>query len=232
MELTEKSVVLCTVKKIEKTNIFLDIEDNGDGIMVLSEVAAGRIRNLREYVSPNKKIVCKVLSIEPGNIQLSLRRVTAKEREIVLEGYKKEKRLNSILKTIVKNPQEIIKKIKQEYDVLTFLEEARNKPLILKKLFSKEDADKLEKIIDEKIEREKEVKKVFKLSSTSQAGVQEIKEILDIQNVGIRYLGSSNFSISAKAEDFKKANKKLISALEQIEKRAKEKKAFIEIKEK
>jgi len=232
MELTEKSVVLCTVKKIEKTNIFLDIEDNGEGTMVLSEVAAGRIRNLREYVSPNKKIVCKVLSIEPGNIQLSLRRVTTKERETVLEGYKKEKRLYSILKTIVKNPEEIIKKIKQEYDVLTFLEEVRDKPLILKKLFSKEEADRLEKIIEEKIEREKEVKKTFKLSSTSPVGIQEIKEILNIQNVEIRYFGSSNFSISAKAEDFKKANKKLTSALEQMEKQAKEKKVFIEIKEK
>lgn len=232
MELIEKSVVLCTVKKIEKTNIFLDIEDNGEGIMVLSEIAAGRIRNLREYVSLNKKIVCKVLSIEPGNIQLSLRRVTAKERETILEGYKKEKRLNSILKTIVKNPQEIIKKIKQEYDVLTFLEEVRDKPLILKKLFSKEEADRFEKIIEEKIEREKEVKKIFKLSSTSQTGIQEIKEILDIQNVGIKYLGSSNFLMSAKAVDFKKANKKLTSALEQIEKLAKEKHAHFEIKEK
>ncbi len=76
MELTEGSLVLCTVKKIEKTNIFLDIDGYGEGSMVLSEVAAGRIRNLREYVFPNKKIVCKILNIDKGHIELSLRRVT------------------------------------------------------------------------------------------------------------------------------------------------------------
>lgn len=231
MELTEDSVVLCTVKKIEKTTIFLDIEDNGEGSMVFSEVAAGRIRNLREYVFPSKKIVCKILSTEPGNIQLSLRRVTAKERDEVLERYKKEKRLHGMLKSIAKKPEEIIKKIKEEHDLLTFLEDARDKPEILKKFFSKEGAEKFYNLLKEKIIREKEVKKAFKLSSESPEGIQEIKEILSIRDVEIRYLGSSIFSITAKAKDFKEANKKISSALETIEKKAKENHAHFEIKE-
>jgi len=146
MEIAEGSLVLCTVKKIEKTTIFLEIEGNGEGSMHLSEVAAGRIRNLRDYVFPNKKIVCKVLAIEPGNIQLSLRRVTAKERESVLEHSKKEKRFISMLKVVLPNPEELIRKIRENHDLVDFLEEAHDSPAILEKFFTKNESEKLIKI--------------------------------------------------------------------------------------
>ena len=232
MELIEGSLVLCTVKKIDKTNIFLDIEGYREGSMVLSEVAAGRIRNLREYVFPNKKIVCKVLNISNNHIELSLRRVTGKEKQEVLERYKKEKSLTSMLKTIVPNPQEIVKKIKKEFDFLTFLEEAKDNIQILKKFFTKEQIEKISKILAEKIAKEKEVKKFFKLSSTSPSGITEIKEILSIPEAEIRYLGSAQFSILMKAKDFKEANKKIESLLEQIKQKAKQKHVLFEIKEK
>ena len=91
MEIKEDDVVLCTVKKIQKTTVFVDVEGDGEGSIVMSEIAAGRIRNLREYVTPNKKIVCKVLRFINGHPQLSLRRVTAGERDTVLNRHKKEK---------------------------------------------------------------------------------------------------------------------------------------------
>ncbi|MEK6843794.1 MAG: hypothetical protein AABX83_00020 [Nanoarchaeota archaeon] len=232
MELKEGELVLCTVKKIDKTTIFLDIEDYGEGGMVLSEVAAGRIRNLRDYVSINKKIVCKVLKIENNHIELSLRRVTGKEKELVLDKHKREKSLIKMLETIIKNPAQIIKEIKEEYSLVNFFEEALNSPELLKKFFSKEEIEKLTKILTEKTDKEKTVKKLFKLSSSSNYGLIEIKEILNIPEVEINYLGSSKFSISAKAKDFKEANKKLTLALEQIQHKAKQKNAQFEIIEK
>jgi translation initiation factor 2 alpha subunit (eIF-2alpha) len=232
MELTEGSVVLCTVKKIDKTNIFLEIVGDGEASMVLSEVAAGRIRNLREYVFPNKKIVCKILTIHNNQIHLSLRRVTAKERDEVLQFHKKEKSLTSMLKTVVKNPTEIISKIKEKYDLFEFLEDARESPKLLGEFFEKDEIEKLDKILAEKIEKDKTVKKTFKLYTSSPTGIHDIKEILNIKNTKINYLGSSNFSIEVTAQDFKEANKKLSSALEQIENNAKSKKANFELKEK
>ena len=232
MALIEGQLVLCTVKVIDKANIFFDIEEQGEGSMVLSEVAAGRIRNLREYVFPGKKIVCKVLNVSNGHVELSLRRVTAKERQEVLERYKKERSFASMLKTIASNPEEIVKKIKKEHDLVSFLEEAKDNTEILKKYFSKEQIEKLSKVLKEKINKEKEVKKIFKISSTSNIGVLDIKEILDISNVEFHYLGSSRFSICIKAKDFKEANKKLILVLEEIKQKAKEKKAVFELLEK
>ena len=93
--------MLCTVKRIGGTTVFLEIEENGPGTMIFSEVSPGRIRNIRKYIVPNKKIVCKVLRIKDGNPELSLRRVTTKEREEVLEKHKKEKILSNIFKARV-----------------------------------------------------------------------------------------------------------------------------------
>ena len=232
MEIEEGSAVLCTVKKIEGTTVFLNIEDDGEGSMMLSEVAAGRIRNLREYVFPNKKIVCKILKISNGHIELSLRRVTGREKQEVLEKYKKEKKLSALLKNIISNPSEIIKGIKKEHDFLTFFENAREDPKILEKYFTKEQKERLIKLLVEKIEREKEVKEVFKLSSLSPSGIIEIKEVLKIPEAELHYLGSSQFSITAKASDFKEANKKIQIFLEHIKQKAKQKHLIFEHKEK
>ena len=66
MELEIGDLVLCTVERIERTIIFVKIAFGNkevDGSIVISEIAPGRIRNIRQYVVPKKKIVCKILRI-------------------------------------------------------------------------------------------------------------------------------------------------------------------------
>ena len=79
MNLEAGDVVLCTVDRIVGTTVFVNIEGDGEGSIVFSEIAPGRIRNIRDYVVPKKKIVCKVLRISGNRMDLSFRRVTLKE---------------------------------------------------------------------------------------------------------------------------------------------------------
>ena len=233
MALKEDDVVLCTVKSIEGTTVFLEIEGNGTGSLVLSEIAAGRIRNLREYVAPNKKIVCKVLKIVNGHPQLSLRRVTAKEREEVMQRNQKEKTLMSILKTVSKTPEKLIEKIKKKYELAEFYDKARENASLLIEVFTKAEADSLANIFSEKKEKEKEAKKAITLKSDAPSGLQEIKETLkEGKEVQIKYLGSSKFSIAAKGKDFKEANAKVDAAISQIAQKAKDKKIEFSAEEK
>ena len=175
MELKEDDLVMCTVKSIEGTTVFVEIEGNGQGSISMSEVAAGRIRNLREYVSVNKKIVCKILRIHANDIQLSLRRVTTKEREEILEHYQKERTALSLLKTVSKTPEKIIAKIKEKERLWSFFDKAREDPSLLERVMSKGEAQSLAKIFSEKKESEKRAKKTIILRSASDAGVNEIK---------------------------------------------------------
>ena len=94
-------IVMCTVDRIERTTVFVKIHGDGEGSIILSEIAPGRIRNLREYVVPKKQIICKVLRISGNHIELSLRRVTPKEQKQIREEFRQEKSYKSILKSIL-----------------------------------------------------------------------------------------------------------------------------------
>lgn len=233
-ELKEEEIVMCTVKRIEGTNIFVEIEENGEGSIVMSEVAAGRIRNIREYVSPNKKIVCKILKILPNNIQLSLRRVTGKEREEIQQRYKKERSLYTLLKSTIPSPESTIEKIRESFELWEFYEKLKENPSIIENFTTKEQALSISKKLIEKKEKEKNIRKIFILKSAplNESTVNEIKSILSEKNIKINYLGSSQFSISSFGKDFKEAGHNVDMALERIEKQAKEKKLFFELKEK
>lgn len=232
MQLKPGDIILCTVKSVEGASVFLEIEDHGVGSMTMSEVAAGRIRNIREYVTPNKKVVCKVLSIYKDHIQLSLRRVMGKEREQALENYKKERNLISIFKTFTKDPEKKIKEIKNKYTILEFIEESRKNKKILEEFFTKQEIEKLIPLLEEKETREKEVKKIFTLKSLSSNGIDEIKSILlpESKKADIKYLGSSQFSITVKAPDFKDANIILNEIISKININARAKKVAFELK--
>ena len=77
----EEELVLCTVEKVTNTVTFVRLPDGREGTIISSEIAPGRIKFMRQYVVPNKKIVCKVLRDEGNNINLSLRRVNNKEKK-------------------------------------------------------------------------------------------------------------------------------------------------------
>lgn len=235
VNLEENDVVLCTVKRIEGTSVFLDIEGipGTQGTMIFSEVSAGRIRNIRDFIVINKKIVCKVLRIRGNNIELSLRRVTGKEREDVQEQYKKERQFQSMLKPVLKEKtQEVFDKIRASYDVADFLEEARENPKMMEDFMSKTEAQQMEKILVEKKEKEKEVQKTIIIKSLAEDGLKKIKSILSTKDAEIRYKGASQFTIKVKAPDFKAANQNLDKILENIRQKAKTLQVKIDIKEK
>jgi translation initiation factor 2 subunit 1 len=61
----EDELVICTVAEIQYHSIFVTVDeyDNISGMIHISEIAPGRIRNIRDYVKEGKVIVCKVLRI-------------------------------------------------------------------------------------------------------------------------------------------------------------------------
>jgi len=216
--LEEGQIVLCTVTKIIGTTVFVRIEDyNQEGTIITSEIAPGRIRNLRDYVVPNKKIVCRVLRLDKNNVNLSLRRVSLKEKKEVIENYAKEKSIESALKTILKNPENVIPKIKQNFGIMEFYQKAKENPKIMEKLMSKEEASKLAKIFQEKKEKEIIVKKKILLNSRAENGIVKLKKILPGEAT---YLAAGKFVLTIKDKNYKDANTKMNLLIREIEKKA------------
>lgn len=229
----ENDVVLCTVERIVGTSVFVNIDGDGEGSIVMSEIAPGRIRNIRDYVVPGKKIVCKILRTgDSGNIHLSLRRVTSKEKNEVIDKFQKEKEFISIIKAILKDKaNEVIAKIKKEFNLYEFYLSCKENPAKLEKYFNKETSQQICKILQERKEKKVEVKKEFLLSSSASDGILIIKKILS-KYEGINYLAAGKFTIKIKADEYKKANSEMQKILQEIEKNAKKEKAEFFVKEK
>ena len=224
--LEEGDLVLCTVDRIVGTAVFVKIEgEKREGNIVVSEIAPGRIRNLRDYVVPKKKIVCKILRISSERVDLSLRRVSQTEKKQVIEEHNQEKSYENILKSILgDNAEQIISKIKEKENLYSFLEQAKQSPKQLEKLFGENNSKRILQIISKQKTKKSAIKKEFNLTSIKPDGLKLIKELLgDIKDVEINYLAAGKFSIKSQSENPKKEEKKLGAILDNIGKMAKEK---------
>ena len=226
-ELEEGQIVLCTVDKIVGTTVFVKIGKNEEGTITTSEIAPGRIRNLRDYVIPGKKIVCKILSIRNGRMQLSLRRVKQNERKELLDKIQKENKYHAIIKTVLgkEEAEKIIEKINEKQSLSDLFEELKEKSEVLNEYFKKENAEKIIKIIESKKEKPKEIKNIMKLSSKSSDGIKIVRGIINgackNSRCDVSYIAAGKYILSIKGEDFKQIKTEINSVLQDIERQAK-----------
>lgn len=244
MNYEEGDIAIGIVDKIVGTSVFVKLESNQQGVLILSEVAPGRIRNIRDYVNPGQKIVVKILRIdfEKKHIDLSLRRVTLKEKKEILENEKKETELKTLIKIITKDEnkaKEIVEKIRANMLVTQLFNDFLNTPekeflSVLKSSgLSDNDSKTLYSMLKDKIKEKKvTVKAELTLSCDAEDGILKIKKVLSIKKdkMGIKYLGAPSYSIIIEDKDYKEANRKLRAVLDEIIKRAKQENCFLEIK--
>jgi len=223
--LEEGEVVLCTVDRIMGTIVFVNIEGtNKEGTIITSEIAAGRIRNLRDYVVPKKKIVCKILRIQGDKINLSLRRVTKKEQKEVIDQHNQEKSYKAIFRTILgkEKSQEIIDKTTKNQRLFEFIKEIKKDSKHLEKLIGKDESKKILNILEKQKKKTAIVKKQLELKTEESNGIKLIKKILgEIKEAKIKYISAGKYSIKAEAESVKEADQKIKNIFEEIEKQAK-----------
>ena len=225
-QLEEGQIVLCTVDKIVGTTVFVKIQEDGEGTLITSEISPGRIRNLRDYVVPGKKIVCKILHIRGNRIHLSLRRVKQNEKKQLLDKIKKEKNSKAILKTVLgKESEKIIEKITKEQTISDFFEQIKQEPKLLEKYVKKQDSEKIIKILESKKEKPKEIKHIIKLSSKAPEGILKVKNIISQackdSKCNISYIAAGKYNLGIQGPDFKQIKLEIHKVTESIEKQAK-----------
>ena len=223
--LEEGDVVLCTVDRIVGTTVFVRITGMGkelEGSIVFSEVAPGRIRNIRDYVFPKKMIVCKVLRISGNHIDLSLRRVTLSEQKEIKERYRQERSFLSILKTVLGEKSGSVTEKIEEQGTWNFLQKIKENPKELESLVGSANGKKVFEILNVQKQKKQVIKKEIVLKSFEPNGIEEIKGILGgISGAEVRYISAGRYSLKREDSDLKQADQKLREILEMIEKLAK-----------
>ena len=221
MVLEVGDIVLCTVDRIRGTVVFVKLENGQEGTIITSEVAPGRIRNLRNYVIEKKRIVCKVLRIVNNNIELSLRRVSKKEKEETLNIDKQKKSYIHLLKSILgEKAKEIIGEISKKQEITDFFSKENFDKY--EKLVGKENAEKIFEIINKKKKKKSIIKKEIKLTTKEPNGINLIKELLGkIKDGRVKYISAGNYLIKAESTTPKKTDAKIREQLKEIEQTAK-----------
>tara|TARA_Y100000310_G_scaffold315910_1_gene367038 strand:+ start:182 stop:958 length:777 start_codon:yes stop_codon:yes gene_type:complete len=240
----EEELVLCTVLSVYHHSVFVKLDEyDKKGLIHISEVSPGRIRNIRDYVVEGKKVVCKVLRVdsEKGHIDLSLRRVNESQKRNKLSEIKLEQKAEKILENFskeikkdgIKLYSEIMGAISKKYSSLNaFFQDVIEKKTSFSEFdIEKTMAGKLLKVVKQRIKPpEVEISGVLSLQSYETNGVEIIKEALDkiettIKNNGsISYIGAGKYKIKVVAKEYKTAEKLLESAKDKTLKYIKEKK--------
>lgn len=220
----EGDLILCTVKDVTNTITVVEMPNGQEGTIVSSEIAPGRIKLMRQYVVPHKKIVCKVLKVEGNHIQLSLRRVNSKEKKEVMQKWKAGQAIKVAFRQILGKDEESVKsKILKDFKSLgEFADSAKTDDSLTEKYIPKEKRIAI-KVIFKKKRRNEELKQNIKIKCLENDGVKRIKEIFDIKDkdVLVSYISAENFELKLTVEDFKQGKKKMTELLEELEKKAK-----------
>jgi translation initiation factor 2 subunit 1 len=96
-------LVIATIEKVMDYGAYANLEEyNKQGLLHISEIANSRIRRIRDYVKEKQKMVLKVIrvNVEKGQINLSLRRVTKRERIEKTKSWKKDRKAEALMKEV------------------------------------------------------------------------------------------------------------------------------------
>lgn len=220
----EGEIVFCTVTKIQYHAVTVQLDEyDKQGLIPISEVSPGRIRNIRDFVEEGKKVVCKVIKVDPdrGQIDVSLRRANESQKRSKADAIKQEQKAEKILQSLaekLKKPAEEIYKavaphVMRHYPwiYLAFDDLIENNKSLEDYGIEKGLAKELEAIVREKI-KPKQVQIIEKvtLKTFNENGLQVVKDCFakakDVDHdVQIAYMGGGLYRLLVTEKDFKKA---------------------------
>lgn len=215
----------------------LDEYAGREALVHISEISTTWVKNIRDHAREGQKLVLKVLRVNPqrGQIDLSLRRVTGREKTEKLLEWKKNRKAESILKAAAEklhaDPnkiEEIKTTILLKYpSIFDALEESAESG---EKTFTKVDmepewAAALAETAKQKIKIDTaDVEATVEVSSTKPDGVDHVKAALSSAekvkvprsaSVTVYTIGAPKYKIEVTARDYDEAETILQEAVNQ-----------------
>ncbi|RLI29487.1 translation initiation factor IF-2 subunit alpha [Candidatus Bathyarchaeota archaeon] len=238
-------LVIATVEEVRDYGAYLSLDEYGGlrSFLHISEVSTSWVRNIRDYVRPGQKVVAKVLRVDPQrmHVDLSLRRVSGKERQEKLMEWKKRKRAETLLENIgaklgVEDPKafalEYVAKLEEKFpSAYAALEEFAEKgEQVGEKLkFPPEVSKAIAEIAKQKIKLPTvKIKGVFHLTCPGPRGIEAIKDSLlnckaskRLKGVKLEMYtaGAPKYMVEITAKNWKEAEKALKELVDCVLKR-------------
>ena len=221
-------LVMATIETVTDYGAYAKLDEyDKRGLLHVSEVSSSWIRNMRDFVREGQKMVLKVLRVdsEKGHIDLSLRRVTKRERIEKVMVFKKDRKADALLKGVAEKTglpvQEVYAKagalMEQEYGLYDGFEKAAKEGAeALTKIGVSEDLAKVfVEVAAERIHvKMVKVKGTLEVRCLKPNGVTLLKDaFLDAKkaenpkDIDIRFhvIAAPKYSVEVLAENYKRA---------------------------
>ena len=221
-------LVIGSVETVTDYGAYVKLDEYGKkGLLHVSEISSSWIRNIRDFVREGQKLVLKVLrvDIEKVHIDLSLRRVTKREKIEKIMSWKKERKAEALIRSVAEKTGMSEKEIyelagvlmEKEYGLYEAFEKAVKEGIeVLTKIGLPEKiATAVVEVGQERIHIPMvKVKGTVELRCVKPNGVKIIKEAfanakrvekLGTAKVRFYVIASPKYSIEVLAEDYKHA---------------------------
>ena len=233
-------LVVATVNKVEDYGAYVKLDEYAEieGLVHISEISTTWVRNIRDHAREGQKLVLKVLRVNPqrNQIDLSLRRVTGREKSEKMLEWKKERKAEAILKSAaekLKKPEDDAESIKDTilekfgglYDPLEEAIEEGPEALV-KAGLSEEWAQAIAEVSKTKIKLERsKVRGTIAVSCHKPGGLEIIRQTLmgakkvrrpRGSEIKIYTVGSPKYRVEVEAGSFEAAEKALNSVMDDI----------------
>jgi len=224
-------LVIATVNEITDYGAYVRLDEYGgkEGFLHISEISSGWIRNIRDYIREDEKVVLKVLRVDPAKnqIDLSLRRVTQREKREKILLWKRSRKAESLLRSASQKLgisleelyNVIAEKVENSFsDIYEGLEAAAQEgaEVLVKRGIPEDIANVLAETAREKIKvTAVKAKGILNMTCLKPDGVLRIKEALMKArergasrgvNVNIYVIAPPKYQIEVTAKDYKEAN--------------------------
>jgi translation initiation factor 2 subunit 1 len=232
-------LVIATVESVTDYGAYVKLDEyDKKGLLHISEISSAWIRNIRDFVRENQKVVLKVLRVdtEKGHIDLSLRRVTKREKIEKIMSWKRERKAENLLRSIAEKVglpvEEVYEKagalMEKEYGLYeSFEKAAKDGAGFLVKIGVQEKiADAIVEIARERMPVPMvKVKGIVELRCVNPNGVRIIKEAFleakkaeKVRDAKLRFyvVAAPRYRIEVMAENYKHAESTLQRVAENV----------------
>lgn len=232
-------LVIATIQNVTDYGAYAKLDEyDKQGLLHVSEISSSWVRNIRDFVRESQKVVLKVLrvDVEKGHIDLSLRRVTKRERIEKMMAWKKERKGETLLRDVAEkaglSPEQVYEKagaaIEKEYGLYEGFERAvKEGPEILTKIgVSEELANAFATVAQERIRVPMvKVKGIVEASCMKPNGVKIIKEAFlsakkaeKSRNAKLRFyvVAAPKYRVEVQADNYKHAEDVLQKVAESV----------------
>lgn len=235
-------LVICKVARINPHSAILRIEDcNREGMVHISEVASGWVKDINKEIKEGETVVAKVLALNENIINLSLKRVDENQKKNRLKEYNRERKAEKMLEIAAKKMKqtqklpEIKAAIKQKLGTLySVFEISMKNPSLVSDILSEKWIEAIKEIAEKNIqEKEYEFKAKVRLVTHEPDGVKKIVGFLSEEkkgNLEISYISAPEYMVRFRTSDAKKGGHEFDKRLDEIAEKAKKTGFFREIK--